>query len=80
MAGHVHTDFGVLKRAIDADCLPDTISTDITKASAYKRGGRYGMTMCMSIAKHLGMQEEDIFRAVTSTPAKLWEKMKRGDI
>ena len=28
------------------------------------------MTMCMSIAKALGMREEDIFRAVTSAPAK----------
>ena len=28
------------------------------------------MTMCMSLAKHLGMSEEDIFRAVTSAPAK----------
>lgn len=76
MAGHVHTDFGVLKRAIDAGCLPDTISTDITKASAYKRGGRYGMTMCMNIAKTLGMREEDIFRAVTSNPAKALGKEK----
>lgn len=70
MAGHVHTDFGVLKRAISAGCLPHTISTDITKASAYKRGGRYGMTMCMNIAQTLGMQEQDIFRAVTSAAAK----------
>ena len=28
------------------------------------------MTMCMNIAKTLGMQEDDIFRAVTSNPAK----------
>ena len=28
------------------------------------------MTMCMNIAKTLGMREEDIFRAVTSSPAK----------
>ena len=28
------------------------------------------MTMCMSIAKTLGMSEEEIFRAVTSSPAK----------
>ena len=28
------------------------------------------MTMCMNIAKTLGMREEDIFRAVTSNPAK----------
>lgn len=70
LAGYVHTDFKVFENAIGCGALPDVISTDITRFSAYKRGGRYGMTMCMSIAKHLGMSEEDIFRAVTSAPAK----------
>lgn len=73
-AGHVHTDFSNLKSAIQAGFLPDTISTDITCCSAYKRGGRYGMTMCMSMAKSVGINEKDIFRAVTSTPAKVLEK------
>ena len=84
MAGHVHTDFGVMKGAINAGFPPDTISTDITKLSAYTRGGRYGMTMCMSVLRTLGMSEEDIFRAVTSAPAKAvdkaseWGKLKAG--
>lgn len=69
MAGHVHTDFGVLARAIEAGCLPDTISTDITNRSAYQRGGRYGLTLCMSILRSLGMGEEDVLRAVTSSAA-----------
>lgn len=43
---------------------------------AYTRGGRYGMTMCMSIARIAGMQEEDIIRAVTSHPAKVLGKEK----
>ena len=73
-AGHVHTDFYVLQRAIESGFLPDTISTDITCCSAYMRGGRYGMTMCMNMAKTAGMCEEDIFRAVTSTPAKILGK------
>lgn len=73
-AGHIHTDFGVFRQAIMLGILPDTISTDITLASAYKRGGRYGMTMCMSIAKASGMQEEDILRAVTSCSAKVLGK------
>lgn len=34
------------------------------------------MTMCMNIAKTLGMREEDIFRAVTSNPAKALGKEK----
>lgn len=69
-AGHVHTDFKVFGEAVHCGAIPDVISTDITKFSAYTRGGRYGMTMCMNIARTFGMQEEDIFRAVTSNPAK----------
>jgi len=86
MAGHVHTDFGVLAKAIEIGIVPNVISTDITKCSAYIRGGRYGMTMCMNIAKTLGMREEDIFRAVTSNPAKAlgkeaeWGHLKVGRI
>ena len=51
MAGHVHTDFGVLARCLAAGLAPDTIGSDITNFSAYTRGGRYGLTMCMSIAR-----------------------------
>lgn len=69
-AGHIHTDFSVLGKAIEDGFVPDTVSTDITKFSAYTRGGRYGMTMCMSLTRHMGMQEEDLFRAVTSSPAR----------
>ena len=73
-AGHMHTDFAVLQRAIECGMLPDTISTDITRLSAYTRGGRYGMTVCMSLARHLGMTEEDLFKAVTSNPARVLGK------
>ena len=73
-AGHIHTDFEILGRAIKSGIPPNTISTDITKFSAYTRGGRYGMTICMSIARHVGMTEEDIFRSVTSTPARVLGK------
>ena len=81
-AGHIHTDFANLKNAVDAGFLPDTISTDITSFSAYKRGGRYGMTMCMNMAHEVGIGEEDIFKAVTSTPARVlgkeWGCLKKG--
>ena len=69
-AGYVHTDFGVFESAMKHDAKPDVISTDITRASAYKRGGRYGMTMCMSLARTLGMSEEEIFKCVTVNPAR----------
>lgn len=85
-AGHIHTDFAIFKEAVEAEALPDTISTDITRASAYMRGGRYGMTMCMSMARHMGMSETDIFKAVTSAPAKVlgmadaWGSLKVGAV
>ena len=82
MAGGVHTDFSVLKNAIKCGAFPDTISTDITRWSAYMRGGIYGMTMCMSIMKMLGMKENEIFKAVTTTPAgvlgKDYGRLKEG--
>ena len=76
MAGHVHTDFEVMRRAIESGVIPNTVSTDITKLSAYMRGGRYGMTACMSISRLLGLSEESIFRAVTAAPA---EALGKGD-
>ncbi len=76
MAGSVHTDFGVLARAFEKGLFPDVISTDITQFSAYMRGGIYGLPMCMSICRALGMAEADILRAVTSSAAKA---VKRAD-
>lgn len=69
-AGFTHIDYMILKNAIENGLLPDTISTDLTKNSAMKRGGNYSLLMCMSMLRSLGMSEEEIFRAVTCTPAK----------
>ncbi len=68
-AGGVHTDFKVFREAVGRGLIPDTISTDITRLSAYKRGGRYGMTTCMSMAREAGLSEEQIFRCVTENAA-----------
>ena len=70
MAGGVHTDLAVLRRALKKGLYPDTVSTDITKFSAYMRGGIYGLPMCMSIFRALGMPEEAVLRAVTSSAAR----------
>lgn len=83
-AGHIHTDLAVFQAAVAKGALPHTISTDITRASAYMRGGRYGMTMCMTLARIAGMEEKDIFRCVTGNPAKalgkegLWGCLTEG--
>jgi len=68
-AGNVHLGFDVLRSAIKNGVIPDVIGSDVVKRSGYVRGGRYGLTECMSIALALGMKEEDIFRAVTSSAA-----------
>lgn len=70
MAGGVNTDFQVAKTAITKGALPDTISTDITRVSAFIRGGNYGMTYIMTLMRHMGMMEEDILRSITSSAAK----------
>ena len=83
-AGNVHLGFGVLKSAIEKGAIPDVIGSDVVKRSGYVRGGRYGLTECMSIARSLGMQEQDIFRAVTSAAASAvgkegeWGSLKVG--
>lgn len=76
MAGGVHTNYEVLKAAFERGYFPDVISTDITQFSAYKRGGIYGLPMCMSLCRAHGMDEADIFRAVTFSAAKA---VLRGD-
>lgn len=83
-AGYVHTDFSVLRKAIEMGVFPDTIGTDITRSSAFIRSGRYGMNFCMSILKTLGMPEEEIFKAATVNSAKalgkegIWGELKEG--
>lgn len=69
-AGRVHTNFAVLRDAIAGGYLPDTISSDLTCLSAFNRGGKYGLTLCMSMQRTAGMTEEQVLRAVTSDAAK----------
>lgn len=82
LAGSGHVDFTIMKDAIAAGFAPDLISTDLVKQNAFRSGGRYGLTMCMTIAKHLGMPEEDVMRCVTSNAGKAlgqdWGVLKEG--
>lgn len=77
MAGGVHCDFSIAKKALDNGVLPNTVSSDIVKRSAYWRGGRYGLTACMSIMRALGMSEAAVLKAVTSSAA---EAIGLGDV
>lgn len=83
-AGNVHTDFAVMRAGIACGALPNTISSDITKLSAFRRGGIYGLTMCMSMFRTLNVPEAIIFRAVTSSAAAAlgqtdWGCLRVGD-
>lgn len=89
MAGHVHTDFRVLERAVECGQLPDTVSTDVTNLSAYSRGGNYGLCLCMSILRNAGVSEETVLRMVGENAARAvgreseWGKLavgRRADI
>jgi len=70
MAGGVHTDFAIVRTAIEKGYFPHTISTDITKLSAYIRGGNYGMTFIMTLMREMGMAQEKILECVTHAAAK----------
>lgn len=82
LAGSGHVDFTIMKNAIAAGLTPDLISTDLVKQNAFRSGGRYGLPMCMSIARDLGMAEEKIFRSVTSVAGKAlgtdWGRLQVG--
>lgn len=86
MAGHIHTDFALLKTAISRGFLPDTLGSDITCFSAFIRGGNYGLTLCMSILKNMGVAEEALLPMVTANAAEAagmagtWGRLKVGDM
>lgn len=74
MAGHIHTDFALLGAAIQQGFTPDTLGSDITCFSAFTRGGNYGLTLCMSVLRDLGLSEEEVLRLVTVNPAAALDK------
>ena len=84
MAGHVHTDFAVLRRAVACGQLPDTLSTDITNLSAFVRGGRYTLGLAMGILRDAGVDEAALFRMVSTNAARAvgredeWGSIKVG--
>ena len=71
MAGHVHTDLKILQQAAAWGLFPDTISSDAVIGSLNRRGGRYGLTLCMSVMRHLGMPRQMLMAAVTGRAAQV---------
>ena len=68
MAGHIHTDFNILKRAVEQGMYPDTVSSD--NYIGFAREGGYGLLTCMSVMRSAGMKEEELLRAVTENAAR----------
>lgn len=81
-AGSYHVDFSIFRDAVAVGAAPDTVSTDLTVSNLFVRGGHYGLTMAMSMAREAGMTEDAVFKAVTTTPAcalkKPWGQLKEG--
>lgn len=70
MAGGGHSNFDMIRKAAEKGFTPNTISTDLTPGTAFRRGGCYGLTMCMSILRSMYFDEEKILRMVTGDAAR----------
>ncbi len=70
MAGGGHTNFDMIRKADEKGFTPNTISTDLTPGSAFRKGGCYGLTMCMNILRSMYIDEEKIFKMVTGDAAR----------
>ena len=79
-----HVDYEIFRDAIAAGAHPDVMGTDLADELVFTRGGWYGLTMCMSIARYLGMQEADVLRGVTSAAGRAlsrpWGVLREGCI
>jgi len=82
ICGNEHVDFRIFREAVAAGAEPDLIGTDLSDKIAFTRGGRYGLGMCMTVARVLGMEEKNIFRAVTANAGRAlrrpWGLLKEG--
>ena len=82
MAGHAHTDLEILGQAAALGLFPDTVSTDAVIGSLNRRGGRYGLTLCMSVMQTLGMPRAALMAAVTTRAAQVlgrpWGRLTVG--
>ncbi len=68
LANGYHADIEVLSRAVGAGLAPDTLSTDLTCDVRIGKGS-YGMGLAMDMLRAVGMDEESLMRAVTSSAA-----------
>lgn len=67
--GRVHWSFENLRRAYSEGFYPDIISSDVVRISTFVKPGS-SLVHAMNVCSAAGMNELDIFKAVTYTPAK----------
>lgn len=76
-----HVDFEIFRQAVAAGIYPDLVGTDLADEIAPRSGG-YGLPVCMTVARVLGMPEKEILRAVTGTAGKAlgrpWGRLREG--
>jgi len=68
---NIHFSFAVAKRAIAEGFLPDTISTDLTVRSLYKRPAVFNLLHVLSKYRNMGIDIMDVIKRCTWIPAKL---------
>ena len=68
--GRSHFNFPMIEKALDQGFLPDTISTDLTIASA-TNGPVFDLPTTMSKLLHFGMSLDDVIIRSTTAPAKI---------
>jgi dihydroorotase len=65
-----HFNFPLIEKALDQGFLPDTISTDLTFATA-TRGPVFDLATTMSKLMHFGVSIDDVVLRTTARPAKI---------
>jgi len=66
---NIHFSFAVARQALLEGFLPDTISTDLTTRSLYKRPAVFNLAFVLSKYLNLGMSLDQVIACGTSNPA-----------
>lgn len=68
---NIHFSFEVARQALAEGFLPDTISTDLTTRSLYRRPAVFNLAFVLSKYLNLGMNLEQVVACATTNPARL---------
>jgi predicted amidohydrolase len=68
---NIHFSFDVARQALSENFLPDTISTDLTTRSLFKRPAVFNLAFVLSKYLNLGMPLEQAIACCTSNPARI---------